>query len=225
MTLYAATSSEISPLIIVGLGVVAFGSSTLEILIDMTIPRHKIEHPWTLTSKYLEARKLLYWISRIYVCNGWHLCQSIFIASIMSPAFPWHFFSLIASQSPYIVIRHSSRAYSPLLNLFSPLMGLFRFLGQLVLALRRFTTRLYRFHSCLCHFRLHPLLLLSRQSSFRFLEHSIEDWILPRNKCRDLLVDSWYPWWLCFFMFGFDDERRCRLSPYISCSYWMSSIA
>lgn len=157
--------------------------------------------------------------------NGWHWCQSIFIVSIMSLAFPWHFFSLIASQSAYIVSRHSSRAYSPLLNLFSPLMGLCRFLGQLVLPLKLFKTRVHWFHSCLYHFRLHPLLLLFWQSNLRFLEHSIEDWILPRHKCCDLLVDSWYPWWLCFFMFGFDDKRRCRLSPYITCSYWMSSVA
>ena len=147
------------------------------------------------------------------------------MSSTSSAVLRWTFFSLIASQSAYLISHGNTRAYSPLLNLLSPLMSLCRLLGELVLPLKRFTACWYRFRGRLYHFRLHPLLLLPRQSILRFLNHSIEDWILPRNKRCDFLVNSWYSWRLFFYRFSVDDERQCRLSPYITCSYWMSSVA
>jgi hypothetical protein len=43
MTLYAAKANEISPIVIVGLGVVAFTFSTLEVILDVAFPRQQVE--------------------------------------------------------------------------------------------------------------------------------------------------------------------------------------
>lgn len=39
MTIYAANANEISPMVIVGLGVVAFTFSTLEVMLDVLFPQ------------------------------------------------------------------------------------------------------------------------------------------------------------------------------------------